>query len=220
MTLVTVGRNGRAYQRKFDHDDALRRYADGASVNGLATEYGVSWAAVARVVIPGKRVRMDAATRAHWLRVCEDCRGPAVHNDSGHTAKDGRILCRACRGLASRTRFETTPGGVVVAATCFECKRVLPLDEFSNGPKYHDVRRGGVHSNCRECATTLRQAYRIARKVPCSHGCGTLVCHEQRKVKPPECRPCFLTRRSEESRAFAASTTSDRRAVATQKVAA
>lgn len=186
----------RVYVRKFDHDEARRRYAAGESKTALAREYSVSSTAVARVVDRRVAKRMYAYTRAGFLSVCEECRGPAIHNPyNKRRAADGRILCHVCRGKAARTALEYTPGGVAVAAWCAACKRMLPFDEFPRGQRFKDVRPGGIHNSCRECQTVLRRNYREARKVPCSHGCGTLVLHERPDPnKPSECQPCAIRR--------------------------
>jgi hypothetical protein len=53
-----------------------------------------------------------------------------------------------------------------------------------------------AHSYCRTCQTEVKRAWRERNKVPCSHGCGTLVDAKNRRDpdKLPECRPCAIAR--------------------------
>jgi transposase-like protein len=52
MNNVTVSaRRNRVYERKFNHEEAVRRHDAGASYSTLAREYGVTPMTVRRVVL-------------------------------------------------------------------------------------------------------------------------------------------------------------------------
>jgi hypothetical protein len=58
---------------------------------------------------------------------------------------------------------------------------------------------------CRRAATAAKRRRREASRVPCSHGCGTLVdgINRRNPDKPPECQPCAMRRVWAEKRAAA-----------------
>lgn len=167
--------------RRFDWDEARRRHANGESLTSLAAEYGVTATAVWRVM-DSERLARGYARNAAWIRAgqCPDCGGPATRH-----RKDAVCRCRACAIKAAATSARDGE------LQCVTCRRWKPDSSFPHhrgqpGRRYR-------HSCCRACLTEQRRAYREARKVPCSHGCGTLVLHEN-GGKPPECHPCAVRR--------------------------
>lgn len=164
MSAVTVGKNGRVYQRLFDHEEAMRRYQAGETPAALAREYGVSDVAVRRVVVPGVRERMYAANRRYWQATCAVCGGKVVSNPSRERT-DGRVLCRQCSNAERRERLRFNEHGILVAVRCsmLDCangERWQPPANFPHGPRHHDVRPGGIHGQCRACNTRSRREYR------------------------------------------------------------
>lgn len=168
MNLITVGKNGHRYRRKFDHEDAQVRYAAGETIAALAREYGVAWAAVQRVVNPAVRKRMDAQSLAY----IDSCRIPCL----GGCAKlvwmhgKGRTgYCAQCLGEKNNVVRHGTE------------------NEYTQGCRCHP---------CLAAATEAKRVRRAATKVPCSHGCGTMVDGNNRRdnSKPFECRSCYHRR--------------------------
>ena len=86
--------------RRFDHEEARRRFAAGESLASLARAFGVSWSAVQHAVDAEARARDRAAgrrfTERHHVAECEECGGRALSLDApGKRAHnpDGRVLC-------------------------------------------------------------------------------------------------------------------------------
>ncbi len=150
VSLVTVSKkNGRTYQRKFDHEEAERRYDAGESVAALAQEYGVVVNAVRRIVVPASRAAYDRYQvslkgRGH----CDRCGGP-MHQGSRYR---GSRLCRKCFGDDQATSVRPD------ALLCFGCREWKPDHEFPHNRS--KVRRRGRHSFCRACNTIQRRAHR------------------------------------------------------------
>lgn len=190
----------RVYTRRFDYDEARRRVAAGESLRALAAEYGVTTNAIRYATIPGLPARMSAANKQWRTVTCEICGGPAMKLTGGKLAHnvDGRVLCASCRSIEKRDSIIFSDTGKVLAIRCTMIKcangeRWQPPNHFPHGKRYPDLRDGGFHGLCRACNTAARRAYRDARKVPCSHGCGAMVLHEN-GGKEPECRPCAARR--------------------------
>ena len=172
MSLVTVGKNGRVYRRRFDHDDAVVRYRRGESVASIARLYGVSDRAVRRVLFPRVRRRMDALARRQIELRRVPCRGGCGTLVYTHQANERRTgYCQRC--LAEKAA-ESRPHGT------------------ENSYRY-----GCRCKLCREAASEAKRLRRLKTKMPCSHGCGRLVDTINRRYpdKPLECRPCSLARR-------------------------
>lgn len=196
-------------QRKFDHDEARRRYAAGESMGALASEFGVSRNAVFRVVNARYAESQKRAREAYYERnrvPCEGCGKPclAVHVGGKKVHNpDGRALCVRCRAdeHLERIRFDDNAEIVAVRCNMLDCangERWQPPENFARGTAHRNLRDGGIHSQCRACLTRARREYRHARRVPCV-GCGTLVDHEHpRGDKPPECRTCANRRTGHE----------------------
>lgn len=166
---LTSRRNGtgRVYVRRFDHEEAAKRYAAGERVVDLAAEYGVSITAIYRVVTPGAKARDVESARRWRTGTCEECGGPAMRIISSKKEHnpDGRCLCQACRGRASREGVRLDAAGHVAAIQCqlLDCangERWQPPENFGRGARYRDLREGGFHKNCRSCATALKRLYR------------------------------------------------------------
>lgn len=195
-----VGLNGRVYQRRFDYDDAKARYQGGESIRALAAEYGVSWSTVQRVVVPGRRERMDFVTREYNLAVCDICRGPCLRvTHPARNVHDGRQLCATCRAKETRTGVALTADGALVEVYCASCKRWLDPDCFGRGTRYPDLREGGFHGSCRSCLTRQRQDYRERHKIPCVRcGAPCLPASEKglRGKDTGLCRSCYRARKS------------------------
>jgi hypothetical protein len=95
-------------RRKFDHDEARARHAGGQSINAIAISYGVSWAAVARVVSPKWRSNMHAATARHIARRRVPCLGGCGRLVWTHGSRDRTGFCRQC--LAAKRRDDAPHG--------------------------------------------------------------------------------------------------------------
>jgi hypothetical protein len=131
-----------AAPRRFDHDEARRRYAAGESQPALAREYGVSVQSVFRVVTPNRQrvLEHEIDYQRRRLRVpCPGGCGAVVWKRSGRIP-----LCPVCTGKARRKVEHGTPG------------------------RY----RRGCHCDvCRAAATADRRERRERRKIPCTK-CG------------------------------------------------
>jgi hypothetical protein len=155
----------RVYERKFDWNEAKRRYAAGESLYLIASELGVSHQAVRRVVVPGKMEEQAAYSRTlKGAGRCDDCGGP-THAGSRYR---GSTRCRDCASLALATSVRENE------LMCFGCKEWKPDEEFPLNKADSKARRWR-HSFCRGCQTIARREYRNRNKVPCADGCGTLV---------------------------------------------
>lgn len=168
--FVTVGKNGTVYRRKFDHEEAQRRFRAGVSITAIAKDAGVSWQAVQRVVRPAVRKRMDASSRRHieWQR--EPCRGGCGVLVWMHT-RDRSGFCRSCYA----EKF---------------------LRKVQHGTENEYTVWGCRCEPCREASSAARRKRRLRSLVPCSHGCGSLVdpYNPRYPGKPPECHPCAMAR--------------------------
>lgn len=158
------------HQRKFDHDEAKRRYANGETASGLAREYGVTVTAVWCVVSErGKTVqlRSRAVFYARNHVPCETCGNQTLGLIAGKKVgnPDGRILCRRCRSDEMRERLRFNEHGTLVSVRCVtsDCangERWQPPGNFTRGKRHREVREGGIHSQCRACQTRARRERR------------------------------------------------------------
>ncbi len=170
---------GRVYVRRFDHEEAARRIANGEKASALAAEYGVTSKAIHLAVAARDPERREATNEYHrrWrTTVCEDCGGPAMKLVGGKREKnrDGRILCNTCRGKEKREGVEVDADGRVLRVRCVTCKAWQEPGVFCRGVRYRDLRDGGFHNECRPCGTARRIRYRDEHRVPCE-SCGTPV---------------------------------------------
>lgn len=157
MSVTFVGKNGRVYQRKFDHEEAQRRYAAGELASALAREYGVTRHAVASVVSDRtKATRRRYEMHVKLAGVCERCSAPT----NLAAQRNGSRFCRDC---ASDNQATSVGDGVLM---CFKCREWKLDDDFPHTVS-GAIRRRGRHSFCRACQTKARQEYRERRKVPC-----------------------------------------------------
>ncbi len=150
MSLTHVGKNGRIYQRKFDHGQAKRRYEAGESVAEMAREYGVSENAVYRVVSPG--------TRAAYDRFYASLKGKGRCDRCGEPMNQGSRYAgsRQCQKCCDDDRATSVRPGVLL---CFGCREWRPDEEFPRN-RSTTVRRRGRHASCRACSTAQRRDYR------------------------------------------------------------
>jgi hypothetical protein len=144
--LLTAPRLSR---RRFDHDEALRRYRDlGLSIPAIAKQMGVSNASVRLVCDPDYRERCRESTRRSAKSArCIDC---------GATIWKGRMRCRPC---AQRLRATTVREDTL---RCSECGEWKPDREFPW--QRGKVARRERHSVCRGCQAVVRRRSRAARK--------------------------------------------------------
>lgn len=177
-------RGARGYQRRFDHDEARRRYAAGESVAALAREYGVTESAV-YLVVSAKQAASARALHERYRTAdrCERC-GAVKSLFSRYTS--GSRLCRSC---AMDDRATSVREGELRCSSCGEWK---PDDDFPRNRSAR-LRRRGRHNQCRSCQTNARQAYRERHKVPCV-GCGAPALPPSEKgpkgASFPRCREC------------------------------
>ncbi len=159
---------GQIALRKFDHDEARDRHAKGEGIAPLAREYGVAWAAVARVVDERVRRKMHAQSLANLERRRMPCRG-------------------GCGVLV----WQHGPRRTGYCPQCLGEKR-----NVVNHGTESEYRDGCRCPLCTQAASEAKRQRRLRARVPCSHGCGTMVEGNNRRdmTKPPECLPCALKR--------------------------
>lgn len=207
----------RVYVRRFDHDEARKKVADGVPIAELAAEYGVTTSAVYQAVTPGEYERRRAYSRKWRTGTCESCGGPAMRLVQGKAEKcpDGRVLCHKCRSGERRKRLRFGDNGRLISVRCnnLDCangERWQPPGVFSRGTQFPDVREGGIHGSCRACLTRARQRYREARKVPCATCGKPCLPTNEGGGQTPRCRACFHKQDSERRRASAEATQTNR----------
>lgn len=139
----------RVYVRKFDHEEARKRYEAGARVADLAREYGVTDSAVSKVVVP-ERYAKDLRRKSEWQRngTCPDCGGRASRNHG----KIGQHRCISCAAALKATSVREHE------LRCSRCREWKPDDAFSSNRK--EQRRRGRHKFCRRCSTVVKREYR------------------------------------------------------------
>lgn len=143
--------SARVYERKFDWDEARRLCAEGLSYDQIGARLGVSGTAVYRVVVPGIRERMNAASVA-WTRggTCPDCGKIGV----SRTRLDKSRRCVDC---AHKKMVTSVRDGELL---CFGCREWKPDHDFPrNRGKRARVRRDR-HNFCRGCQAPMRQRSR------------------------------------------------------------
>lgn len=197
-------KKGRLYVRRFDHDDARRRFAAGETISALARAYGVTYNAVHRAVTPGAPERQRANHRRWRTGQCEHCGGPAMRLVAGKRERtpDGRTLCSSCRGRVRRKPIKFEDG--VVKAECGTCGTWKPLGEFP--PRVARALGEGrrVVYVCSACSTSKRTQYRETIRVPCET-CGKPCLPPSEKgpngSSRARCRDCFNAEHRIERRA-------------------
>lgn len=168
MSLVTYGKNGRVYQRAFDHDEAIALHAADPktwTLQRLAEHFGVSDSAIDRVVNPRRRKQMQEHSN-RWLHENrrEPCKG-GCGRLVWTTVKGRSGLCPRCLGLSLATTVRPD------SLRCSACHEWKPDAEFPR--KRATIARRGRHQECRRCQTITRQRRRLARAIPCVR-CGKL----------------------------------------------
>ncbi len=136
--------------RRFDWDDARRRYANGEKIGTIARSVGVSWTAVQRVVVPGRFEQMRDAQR-QWQKtgVCDNCGGP-MNRSSRSSGRS--LVCPTCAATARRTTIRET------TLLCVGCREWKPDDDFPRNRV--EASRRGRHTSCRACQTVQRRERR------------------------------------------------------------
>lgn len=85
--------------RRFDHDEARRRYTAGATLSELAAEFGVSPTAVRRAVDARARARMDAYSARYLEHRRTPCCGGCGRLVWTYAAPQRSGYCPACYAL-------------------------------------------------------------------------------------------------------------------------
>lgn len=147
MTVPSLsGKRNRVYVRKFDHEDARRRFAAGESARSLAAEFGVSGSRIYQVVNPEHGER-TARSSAEWMRNgrCERCGEPC----SRYFRR-----CRTCAGVARATSVRDDE------LQCYSCQEWKPDTAFpKGGPR--SAHRRDRHKQCTACQTEAKRDYRL-----------------------------------------------------------
>lgn len=197
VSLVTVGKNGQIYPRKFDHEEAARLRADGWTYQRLADHFGVSVPGMMRVLNPNVRAKFDAHARRNILRKRRPCKGGCGKLVWAHYTN--REITGFCPGCLGRERAESVGDTTLL---CSNCEQWKPDDEFVSDR--NQKARRGRHNICRACQPAVRQAYRERHKVPCAT-CGAPCNPPQengrRAGNVPRCRSCFYEAQRQARRA-------------------
>ena len=149
-----------AAPRRFDHDEARRLYRSGKVSKGwLAQKFGVSFAAIDRVVNPARANQMAARNALAQRSICATCGAPCSFNRYRRDVP----RCLACWNKEQTTSVRED---ALWCSTCQEWKwdTAFPWDQRRPG-------RRGRHEQCTECGTKARRAYRERCKVTCAR-CG------------------------------------------------
>ena len=150
-----------ARARKFDWDEAKRRYEAGETQREIARSVGVSKNSVLFALNSLARAR-HRKRNAEWQRkaLCAVCGGQC----SRHGGQDpASYRCRDCTNKAKATSVRDAE---LRCLTCREWKHDLAFPHHRL-----ETARRGRHASCRDCNTALRKAYRERIKVPCDK-CG------------------------------------------------
>lgn len=143
--------------RKFDHDECRRLRGDGWTYPALADHFGVSEAAIGRVVNPHRRDRV-AATSARKMRAvagaCRCGRPMTYASMSYHRRLGQEPRCIRCQGLDNATSVRAD------TLLCSTCRRWLPDDAFAAARA--KAARRHRHQQCRPCNTAEKRARRAA----------------------------------------------------------
>jgi hypothetical protein len=153
VSLVTVStKRSRIYQRDFDHDLAIAFRAEGWSYPRLAEHFDVSEAAIARVVRPGQRERMDAQSK-RWV---QRNRRPPCRGGCGRLVwlmnKERSGYCTRCAAARKTTGVRPTE------LRCSSCGEWKPDEAF--------YKRSGAWArrerapDCKSCSNDHRRTNR------------------------------------------------------------
>lgn len=139
----------RIYPRKFDWEDARRRYEHGHTFTEIAQDFGVTWAAINRIISPGAYERYANASRAWQLTgTCDICGASATRRAKGLPTR-----CRDCSAKSLATSVRDT------TLWCATCKQWKPDDQFSRSNSVSKLRRGR-HRQCAACNTIKKRDWR------------------------------------------------------------
>lgn len=150
--------------RSFDYDEAKRLRADGLTYAEIGKRLGVSGNAAAMACDPAFRKRQLAAAKKGIENARHPCFGGCGALVWGH--------------ISGRTGY---------CPTCLGARRNIVRHgtetEYSQGCRCEP---------CRLAASAAKRRRRVNSRVPCSHGCGTLVDSINRSdnTKPLECHRC------------------------------
>ena len=156
MSLTTIGKNGRVYERRFDHDEAKRLRASGWTWRALADRYGVCANAVVRVVDDRARARLDASTRQWMTALCDDCGSECTHNWSSKHGRHDRVVCRPCSMERRKEESLLSRMDENGDLLCSGCGVYRPMVDFVMRQS------GSPRSRCRACETEARRVHRHA----------------------------------------------------------
>lgn len=133
---------------RFDWDEARSRYASGERVADLAAEYGVTLAAIYRIVTPGLRESSNQR-KDEWQRSgsCPDCGMQTTRRSAGYSSR-----CSRCAAVAKGT---TARDGEL---HCNKCDQWKPDNEFPTDRRR--IARRGRHRYCRSCLTIAKREWR------------------------------------------------------------
>lgn len=161
--------------RRFDHEEAVRRWQAGETQTDLAAEYGVTKKAVSMAILrltDPEWVEQNRTYHREYMRrtlrvECPGC-GGIRWAPQGARREQATGLCIRCKNLASATTVRDD------TLRCSECEAWKPDEEFPF--QQERIARRGRHSVCRGCQASSRQRRRETRKVPCTN-CGALRLH-------------------------------------------
>jgi len=170
--------------RKFDWDDAKRRYQAGESQAEIARSVGVSRTALRFALYPLELASSRKYT-AEWQRqaVCAVCGGQCGRYGGQDPAS---YRCRSCANKAQATSVRDNE---LRCQTCREWKHDLAFPHN----RLETVRRGR-HRSCRDCNTALRKAYRERIKVPCDKCGKPRLPAQETQGATGLCRNCYQLR--------------------------
>lgn len=147
----------RVYVRAFDWDEARRLHDEGHSYSAIARRYGVTPAAVRRVLVPGLREKINARA-VEWVRENHPHVGPCV--DCGEPCSSARYRhgarCKACDTKAKATSVHPD------ALRCCLCQLWLPDEDFSPAPS--KAQRRGRTAECKPCLAQRKRDDRRFRR--------------------------------------------------------
>lgn len=185
--LVTIGKNGRRYRRAFDHEEAVVLRKQGWSYKQIATRLGVSETAVARVLDPNERARLQRAVEKRARDRREPCKGGCGRLVWMHQPSMNRTgYCSRCWGTKQATSVRD---GELRCSNCHEWKDDTEFPRMRKA-----IARRGRASECRPCQTLLRQERRMRRTVECSRCKGPKLHPNDtgsKRRKTTLCRACF-----------------------------
>jgi len=155
--------------RAFDYDVARRLRKQGLTYRQIGDRLGVSGNAANRACNPAFNRRQQAKSKEAIEALRHPCFGGCGVLVWGHLTRSSGYCLKCYAERFWRHEVHGTESG-----QCAGCR-------------------------CEACRLAANEAKRLRRersRVPCSHGCGTLVDSINRRdpSKPPECRPCSRRR--------------------------